>query len=105
MRAAVRLEIKLCGSEMAKRVAILRLLDEEDGRGIVYCATVKAVDELFGWLAAGRVPVARYHSELRAKAREDSRHRFVNGSVLVMITRNGSGIGVDTRELRWVVQY
>ena len=46
-------------SEDAKREALLRAVGELDGSGIVYCATVKAVDEVHRLRRGGGVGAAR----------------------------------------------
>ncbi len=92
-------------NEMAKRVALLRLFDDEPGPGIVYTATVKKADELYRWTAASRIPVARYHGRMSAADRERSRAHFMDGTVRVMIATKAFGMGIDKPDTRFVVHY
>jgi len=92
-------------NEMSKRTTLMRLLDEETGTGIVYVATVKMADELFAWMSALRVEVGRYHAKMRPHEREESRHRFMDGTVRVMIATKAFGMGVDKPDIRWVVHH
>jgi len=92
-------------NEMAKRVALSRLLDEETGAGIVYVATVKMADELFAWMANLHVEVGRYHAKMRPHEREASRLRFMDGTVRVMIATKAFGMGVDKPDIRWIAHH
>ncbi len=93
-------------NEMCKRDALRELLDEERGRcGIVYVATVRAANELFGWLSSIGVPVARYHGRMSARDRETNRERFMRGTIDVMVATKAFGMGIDKPDIRWVVHY
>jgi len=104
-RSNLTFQVERTVSEMAKRTALMRLLDEESGAGIVYVATVKVADELFAWMSALRIPVARYHGKMPNAAREESRKRFMNGTVRVMIATKAFGMGVDKADIRWIVHH
>jgi len=105
VRPNLALEVRRTVNEMAKYAALDELLDEEPGQGIVYTATVKAADTVFAWLTEARVPVARYHGKMSAAAREESRERFMNGSVRVMVATKAFGMGIDKPDIRFVVHY
>lgn len=106
VRANLAFHVERTVNEMAKRVALLRLFDDEPGPGIVYTATVKKADELYRWTAASRLPVARYHGRMSAADRERwSRAHFMDGTVRVMIATKAFGMGIDKPDTRFVVHY
>ncbi|MBK6691017.1 MAG: ATP-dependent DNA helicase RecQ [Myxococcales bacterium] len=105
LRPNLSFEVERTVNEMAKRTALLRLFDDEAGAGIVYTATVKKADELYRWIGALRVPVARYHGRMSAAEREESRAHFMSGRVRVMVATKAFGMGIDKADTRFVAHY
>jgi len=104
LRPNLGFEVVRTVNEMSKEAALMNVLDETRGEsGIVYAATVKAVDALYGWLAAAGVPVARYHGQMRPDDREKSRGCFMRGEVSLMIATKAFGMGIDKPDVRFVV--
>jgi ATP-dependent DNA helicase RecQ len=88
-----------------KERRLLELLAETDGSAIVYVATVRRVNELYDWLHAQNVEVARYHGKLRAAEREQAQHRFMQGEVRVMVATSAFGLGIDKPDIRLVAHW
>ncbi len=59
---------------------LLRLIDRQDGCGIIYAATVRTVDALADFLSTQGVECGRYHGRMRTKDRERSADR-VHGAL------------------------
>jgi ATP-dependent DNA helicase RecQ len=77
----------------------------EGGSGIIYTATVKAADELWGWLGESGVRVERYHAKLRVSDRESIQHRFMAGESDVIVATKAFGMGIDKPDIRFVVHW
>ena len=92
-------------SEDAKREALLRAVAELDGSGIVYCATVKAVDEVHRVLVQAGIETARYHGRMAAGERRAEQDRFMQREARVMVATNAFGLGIDKRDTRFVLHY
>jgi ATP-dependent DNA helicase RecQ len=88
-----------------KEGALLEALRREKGSGIVYCATVRKVDELYRWLRAQGVEVGRYHGQLAGQEREEMQRRFMSGELRVVVATNAFGLGIDKPDIRFVVHW
>jgi ATP-dependent DNA helicase RecQ len=104
-RPNLNYEVARVTNDMEKRLQIARLLKETDGAGIVYCATVKAVEALAEHLKSAGYDVARYHGRLPARERHETQEQFMAGELKVMIATNAFGMGIDRPDIRFVAHY
>ena len=89
-------------AKLARTVALVRQLE---GAGIVYAATVKAVEAVFAALLEAGVSVTRYHGRLGAAERHASQEAFMGDSARVMVATNAFGLGIDKPDTRFVLHY
>lgn len=73
--------------------------------GIIYCATRKNVDMLYGKLRAEGVAAARYHAGLAGEERRQNQEDFIYDKCPVMIATNAFGMGIDKSNVRYVIHY
>src|SRR5437868_3846666 len=104
-RPNLRLEVRRTVNGEAKRQALLGILRQEPGSGIVYAATVRKVEELWPWLRESGLDVDRYHGRLRTTEREESQRRFMSGETRVMVATSAFGLGIDKPDIRFVVHW
>ena len=81
------------------------IIQKSEGSGIIYTATVKAVEELAAALAGTDVGIALYHGRLARKARTESQESFMEGKSRIMIATNAFGMGIDKSDIRFVVHF
>ncbi|MGE5648619.1 MAG: RecQ family ATP-dependent DNA helicase [Bacillota bacterium] len=91
--------------EAEKATHALRLVRESHGAGIVYAATVKAVEELAEILLQAGENVTYYHGQLPARTRTRNQDLFMNGQARIMVATNAFGMGIDKRDIRFVIHY
>jgi ATP-dependent DNA helicase RecQ len=111
-RPNLHLAVRQVTSDADRSEAIAELVGDaaaDRGSGIVYCATVRACNELAAQMArmgqrAG-FRVARYHGKLPAAARREAQDAFMRGEVQVMVATSAFGMGIDKADLRFVVHY
>jgi ATP-dependent DNA helicase RecQ len=99
------LEVTRTPNEADKQEALLRLLRETEGTGIVYTATVKNCEEVAGLLQGLGFDVARYHGRLSARERHENQDRFMAGELRAVVATNAFGMGIDKPDIRFVVHY
>lgn len=89
----------------AKREQLCGLVASLDGNGIVYAATIKDVERIYGWLVETGASVSRYHGRLSPDERERSQEEFMSGNTRLMVATNAFGMGIDKADIRFVIHY
>ncbi len=104
-RQNLDLAVEAAGSETDKRAALVRLLGEIHGTGIVYTSTVRDCNAVAAHLAEVGHEVVRYHGRLGARERRDNQERFMAGEVKAVVATNAFGLGIDKPDIRFVIHY
>ena len=89
----------------AKLARVGTLLEEEQGTGIIYTASIRSANELHDWLKDHGVSVGRYHGRMAARERERVQAEFMRGEHKVMIATKAFGLGVDKPDIRFVYHF
>jgi ATP-dependent DNA helicase RecQ len=104
-RDNLQFEVRRTVSREEKERALLTLLDERPGAGIVYAATTRRVADIHAWLVGRGVDAVRYHGRLGARERAESHRRFMAGEARVVVATNAFGLGVDKPDVRFVAHW
>ncbi|MBY0496171.1 MAG: ATP-dependent DNA helicase [Cyanobacteria bacterium] len=104
-RPNLKYEVISVESADDKQPQLLRLLNDIDGIGIVYTATVKHAEEIAELLQAHGIAAERYHGKVRAKERHDIQERFMRGELTAIVATNAFGMGIDKPDIRFVIHY
>ncbi|HEX9172213.1 MAG TPA: ATP-dependent DNA helicase RecQ [Telluria sp.] len=80
-----------------------RLVQQTEGVGIVYAATVKAAEELYQILEEAGESVTIYHGKLPSGERKLNQDLFMEGQRRVMVATNAFGMGIDKPDTRFVI--
>ncbi|MBK4736365.1 RecQ family ATP-dependent DNA helicase [Noviherbaspirillum pedocola] len=98
-------EVVQVTSEDERLAELLRAVDAQGGSGIVYCATVAAVEAVHAALAERGASVSLYHGRLSAKDRQQNQDRFMEGATRVMVATNAFGMGIDKADIRFIIHF
>ncbi len=82
-----------------------KLIEKSEESGIIYAATVKAVEDLAVALREVDASVTLYHGRLSRKVRSENQERFMTGESRVMVATNAFGMGIDKPDIRFVVHF
>jgi ATP-dependent DNA helicase RecQ len=94
-----------CGSTARLR-ALGRLMLRLRRPGIVYCSTTKDVDAVYGAMKEMGIPVNRYHGGMNGSDRKSEQEQMMKpGQRRVMVATSAFGLGIDKRDLRYVVHF
>ena len=103
-RPNLRFEVRRTVNPSAKDAEVERALTENTGSGIIYSATVKEAERLHGMLR-DRFSIGLYHGKMNPADRKASQNAFMNGDLTAMVATNAFGLGIDKRDLRFVLHY
>jgi ATP-dependent DNA helicase RecQ len=106
-RTNLHFEVITAHSQADKMNELLAFLEETPGSGIIYAATRKRCAELVEALGEAGVKrnVAFYHAGLTPDERRRVQEAFMADRVQIIVATNAFGMGIDKRDLRFVVHY
>jgi ATP-dependent DNA helicase RecQ len=104
-RPNLQFEVKRVTNEIEKHQELVRILNEHEGVGIIYCATVKTVEELTDWLKGFDFKIEKYHGRMKASDRKQNQDSFMNDEFKAIVATNAFGMGIDKPNIRFVVHY
>ena len=104
-RANLAFEVmEIAGADRLR--ALTRFIKRLRRPGIVYSATTKAVDELYGALRLLRMPAHRYHGRMTGKDRNAEQELYMrSGRRTIMVATSAFGLGIDKPDIRYIVHY
>jgi ATP-dependent DNA helicase RecQ len=104
IRQNLFLEVRRTVNDQLKDAAVESILQEVDGTGIIYVATIKEAERLFAEFSQ-RWPLALYHGKRSAREREEAQDAFMAGRAKAVVATNAFGLGIDKPDIRFVVHY
>jgi ATP-dependent DNA helicase RecQ len=104
-RPNLHYEVRRTANETVKQQQLVRILREEPGHGIVYCATVKNCELVVRVLEAEGIVCGMYHGRMGSARRHDIQDRFMAGKLKAIVATNAFGMGIDKSDIRFVVHY
>jgi len=104
-RENLRFSVIHTTSDHEKRAKLEQKLREIPGSKIIYCATVKAVEEVTEFLRAHDIEVESYHGRMTPKRRTEVQDAFMSGELDTIVATNAFGMGVDKPDIRAVIHW
>jgi ATP-dependent DNA helicase RecQ len=102
-RPNLQYRVRQITSDKEKLLAVIRLVHDTPGSGIVYAATIKATEALFEALRSAGEAVACYHGQMGSRQRRENQDKFMNGDCRMMVATNAFGMGIDKPDIRFVI--
>lgn len=89
-----------------KDACLLRYVKAHSGEsGIIYCATRKNVEKVYGLLWENDLPVTKYHAGLSPDERRRNQDDFIYDKKSIVVATNAFGMGIDKSNVRYVLHY
>ncbi|MFH0955727.1 MAG: RecQ family ATP-dependent DNA helicase [Candidatus Falkowbacteria bacterium] len=76
-----------------------------DGSGIIYVGTRSRADELLQTLLGNNIEAVSYHAGMETEDRKWVQENFMKGKAKVIVATNAFGLGIDKRNIRFVIHY
>jgi ATP-dependent DNA helicase RecQ len=102
-RPNLHYQVQQVTSEQEKLMAVVRLVHDTAGTGIVYAATIKAAEAIHEALRVAGDEVTCYHGQMGRRQRRENQDRFMNGECRLMVATNAFGMGIDKADIRFVI--
>jgi ATP-dependent DNA helicase RecQ len=103
-RPNLRFEVRRTVNDGLKDTIVEQVLNETEGSGVIYVATVKEAERLYEQLKE-RHSIGLYHGKRPAADRKQVQEAFMDGSLKAIIATNAFGLGIDKQDIRFVVHY
>jgi ATP-dependent DNA helicase RecQ len=104
-RPNLKYEVNQVASDDHKQLRIIELMNELEGIGIIYTATVKHAESVAELLRSHGIAAERYHGKLSPRTRHEIQERFMRGELKAIVATNAFGMGIDKSDIRFVVHY
>ncbi len=87
--------------------SILNLLttNSELGSGIIYVGTRARADEIVEVLIDNDIKAVSYHAGMDAESRDWVQNKFMSGEAQVVVATNAFGLGIDKKDIRFVIHH
>lgn len=91
--------------EQEKLEKVLEIVHKTPAFGIVYCSSVKAVSKVYQYLLQNDVKVGIYTGEMNGDLRQKEQEMFMSWEYDVIVATNAFGMGIDKKDVRYVIHY
>ena len=81
------------------------LLAHRGESGIIYCKQRRSAEDLAANLTASGISCTAYHAGLPAAKRETIQRGFLSGEIRLLASTNAFGMGIDKKDVRFVLHY
>ncbi|MFL6375683.1 MAG: RecQ family ATP-dependent DNA helicase [Pyrinomonadaceae bacterium] len=92
-------------NDRGKRSKLEERLREIDGSKLIYCATIRAVEEVTEFLKSSGLEVGSYHGRMTPKRRGEVQDAFMSDRLETVVATNAFGMGVDKPDIRAVIHW
>jgi ATP-dependent DNA helicase RecQ len=105
-RSNLHCQVVTASTGRAKDDVLLTFLSTTPGAGIIYASTRKRCEEVADTVAfAGSRTTGIYHAGMPPEDRQRVQDAFMRGDPQIIVATNAFGMGIDKRDLRFVVHY
>jgi len=93
------------GGQKIENIINLLTTNPDLGSGIVYVGTRNKADELVEALTDNDIRAVVYHAGMDAESRDWVQESFMKGEAQVVVATNAFGLGIDKKDIRFVIHH
>lgn len=104
-RPNLALRVIHVSTDKEKLETLKQVMNTPTGTGIVYAATRKSVEQITAKLKMAGLNVEPYHGGMGDIERTRAQDSFMKGRAQAIVATNAFGMGIDKRDIRFVIHY
>lgn len=105
LRDNLFLEVRRLAGEAEKRQTLIAFCRAARGSGIVYINNRAKCEQFATLLRRNGVQASHYHAAMGVEERAETQQRFMTGRIRVLVATIAFGMGVNKRDIRFIVHY
>ncbi|MDA3802350.1 MAG: RecQ family ATP-dependent DNA helicase [Patescibacteria group bacterium] len=90
-------------SQKTENILNFLITNPDIGSGIIYVGTRNKADELLEKLLENDIKAVAYHAGMDASSRDWVQNQFIEGEAQVVIATNAFGLGINKKNIRFVI--
>lgn len=96
----------IAAKDSEKDDTVVPFLNQNPGSGIIYASTRNGCEELAERLSRRvKIPIGVYHAGMTKDERHQAQEDFMADKTQIIIATNAFGMGIDKRDVRFVIHY
>ena len=104
-RSNLAFQVLACQRDARSR-ALVRFCMRLRRPGIIYCATTREVDTVYGALRTLGIPAHHYHGKMTGADRKHEQEMYMKmGRRTVMVATSAFGLGIDKSDIRYIIHH
>lgn len=92
-------------NDLIKRVTNLLKTQYRNQSGLIYCLTIKDVEEVTQKLCANNIKALAYHAQLNIQQRTLAYQKWFGNKIQVIVATVAFGMGINKQDVRFVIHY
>jgi ATP-dependent DNA helicase RecQ len=92
-------------ADAQKVVLIADAVESVEGSGIVYVGTRAKAEEITDYLLGRDIEAVFYHAGMDPESRSWTQENFIKGKTKVIVATNAFGLGIDKKDVRFVIHH
>lgn len=91
--------------EANKNTALLNIIKQSQGDGIVYVTLQQSAETVANFLQQQGIAAQAYHAGFKDEHRKQIQYDFMHGKTSVIVATIAFGMGIDKSDIRYVIHY
>lgn len=104
-RKNITIIVREISKKEEKLAKVMEVIEKTPWSWIIYCASRKAVKELYDMLLENNVSVWKYTWAMTPDLREVEQNNFMQSKYKVIVATNAFGMWIDKKDIRFVIHY
>ncbi len=97
--------IPMPNSQKTETILNFLITNPDIGSGIIYVGTRNKADEILEKLVDNDIKAVSYHAGMEAGSRDWVQDQFLNGEAQVVVATNAFGMGINKKNIRFVIHH